>query len=108
MNRYVAAGLVQDLAKGKKIVVVCPVGAVTYTMREVLTYVPKQDLTTVRRTNGDEEIRHHSGGVLFFKAVGQRPRGMSAHVLFTDETLTPEQELDYMPLVVPNGEWIRR
>lgn len=115
MNRYVADGILDDVMSGKTVLLVTDGGhasrAALYEIEERAARRCLEGIVEVRRANGQESIRHASGGrVMIVPVRGHGGRGMSADVVFVDALdMTADRLAELMPAVAcsPHGEVMR-
>ena len=108
MNRYVVAGLLEEMRAGKRVGVLTANGTIARAAHDLAaSQRTDQELAVFR--NGAERIEHPSGGTLVFRTIrGTAPfHGASLHVLFVDDRdgWTPDVEASARPaLAVTGGE----
>lgn len=84
MNRYIFEGIVNELHKGKRVVIVTPTTRQSsFVFRDVADALSDDHaVAQIRRANGQESITTHTGGYLTFIAVNMHGgRGFNADVL---------------------------
>lgn len=106
MIRYTEEGITRDLEAGKRVVIVAPNHAEAQRAFQSLTGTPEA-WKTIRRTSGDHQATHSSGGRLWARSArGTGLRGVTADVFVVlDRDNCPDSILtDLTPNLAPGGE----
>lgn len=111
MNRYVTAGIVADLALGRRVLLVAEsITAGRAAFEQIASALQDADLgggLVVRRANGGEHISLPHGGHFEFRSVRSSARGLTFDVIFFDSDPTPDQLAEFMPAWATGGEAFR-
>lgn len=109
MNRYVIAGLLAEIRKGKSVVVVSD--SQVATREALLDFAANLDglHETAYRTNGQEHIVNEvtSGRAWFISKRSHGIRGHVADVIFVDAELTRDEFAELVPALGHHGEILR-
>lgn len=113
MNRHKVAGIVADLAAGRRVLVVCQDVRASrdafYSIAAAAISADLDDDLVVRRANGSERIGHPNGGVVLFRSRRQLARGLSADVIVLDFDASDDELAELLPVIAasPIRELIR-
>lgn len=115
LNRYVTAGVVEEAAQGRRILVVGINGTdVRASFEECMARLDVDELSRVTRANGAERIEFMSGGRIVFRSHrGHGHRGVSVDTVYLDAGVDRELSLDQWASISacvaasPNAEIIR-
>lgn len=91
MNRYAASGISADAVQGKRIIVITrDLMTSGEALEQIVQATPTDIDITTRRANGAQRISYPTtGGEVIIRSYRQGARGVSADILYLDESVDP-------------------
>jgi hypothetical protein len=112
VNRYTAAGVLDDMRDGKRVLVLSTSGNAARAALYDTASLGIQDGETVRRANGQESITRQAGGWVRFQSIKGSLRGLAADVAVIDadpsDYYSIEHELELVMASSTRAEVIRQ